>query len=45
VEKVLEDIAFEAPDVSEKSIVVDAKYVKEKIGAIAADEDLSSYIL
>ncbi|MDI6863278.1 MAG: ATP-dependent protease ATPase subunit HslU, partial [Pseudothermotoga sp.] len=42
VEKVLEDIAFEAPDVSEKSIVVDAKYVKEKIGAIAADEDLSS---
>jgi len=45
VEKVLEDIAFEAPDVSEKRIVVDAKYVKEKIGAIAADEDLSSYIL
>jgi len=45
VEKVLEDIAFEAPDVSEKRIVVDAKYVKEKIGAIAADQDLSSYIL
>ncbi|WP_448535667.1 ATP-dependent protease ATPase subunit HslU [Pseudothermotoga sp.] len=45
VEKVLEDISFEAPDVSEKRIVVDAKYVKEKIGAIAADEDLSSYIL
>ncbi|HBT39826.1 MAG: ATP-dependent protease ATPase subunit HslU [Thermotoga sp. 50_1627] len=45
VEKVLEDIAFEAPDVSEKRIVVDANYVREKIGAIAADEDLSSYIL
>lgn len=45
VEKVLEDVAFEAPEVSEKKITVDAKYVREKIGAIAADEDLSSYIL
>ncbi|MCS7175710.1 ATP-dependent protease ATPase subunit HslU [Pseudothermotoga sp.] len=45
VEKVLEDVAFEAPEVSEKKILVDAKYVREKIGAIAADEDLSSYIL
>ncbi|MCX7813263.1 MAG: ATP-dependent protease ATPase subunit HslU [Pseudothermotoga sp.] len=45
VEKVLEDVAFEAPEVSEKKIFVDAKYVREKIGAIAADEDLSSYIL
>lgn len=45
VEKVLEDVSFEAPDVPEKRVVVDAKYVREKIGAIAADEDLSSYIL
>ncbi|KAF2958203.1 ATP-dependent protease [Thermotoga sp. Ku-13t] len=45
VEKVLEDVSFEAPDISEKRIVIDAKYVRDKIGAIASDEDLSSYIL
>ncbi|MGB9790072.1 ATP-dependent protease ATPase subunit HslU [Thermotoga caldifontis] len=45
VEKVLEDVSFEAPDIPEKRIVIDAKYVRDKIGAIASDEDLSSYIL
>ncbi len=45
VEKILEDIAYEAPDLPDKKVIIDAAYVKEKLAAIIADEDVSSYIL
>jgi len=45
VEKVLEEISFEAPDVQEKKIIIDAKYVMGKLENIISDEDVSSYIL
>ncbi|MCD6443263.1 MAG: ATP-dependent protease ATPase subunit HslU [Thermotogae bacterium] len=45
VEKVLEDVSFEAPDVDEKKVVIDAEYVRKKLSSIIEDEDLSSYIL
>jgi len=45
VEKVLEDISFEAPDISCKDITIDAKYVRSKLEDIVKDEDLSRYIL
>ena len=45
VEKLLEEISFAAPDVEEKKLVVDAKYVREKLDALVKDEDLSRYIL
>jgi ATP-dependent HslUV protease ATP-binding subunit HslU len=45
METLLEDISFEAPDMGEKDIVIDAKYVDEKLDEIVEDEDLSRYIL
>ncbi len=47
LEKLLEDISFEAPDTDRKNgeLVIDAKYVKEKLSDIVKDEDLSRYIL
>jgi len=45
MEKLLEEISFEAPEMKGQKIVVDAKYVREKLQDIAKDEDLSRYIL
>lgn len=45
METLLEDISFDAPDLQEKNIVIDAKYVEEKLDNIVEDEDLSRYIL
>ncbi len=45
METLLEDISFEAPDMEEKDITIDAKYVDEKLDEIVEDEDLSRYIL
>lgn len=45
MEKLLEDILFEVPDLGQNKIIIDNKYVKEKLGSIVSDEDLSHYIL
>ncbi|WP_176961761.1 ATP-dependent protease ATPase subunit HslU [Mariprofundus sp. NF] len=45
LERVLENISFEASDRSGDSIEVDAPFVVEELGEISADEDLSRYIL
>jgi ATP-dependent HslUV protease ATP-binding subunit HslU len=45
MEHLLEDILFDAPDQTEKRIVVNAEFVKEKLKDIKDDEDLSRYIL
>jgi len=45
MEKLLEDDSFDAPELSSKEIVVDAKYVLEKMKEIVKDEDLTKYIL
>ncbi|HBH60762.1 MAG TPA: HslU--HslV peptidase ATPase subunit [Nitrospiraceae bacterium] len=45
LEKVLEDVSFDAPDMKASDLTVDDTYVKEKLGAIIKDEDLSRYIL
>ncbi len=45
LEHVLEKISFEASDRSGEKIVIDAAYVKEQLGEISQDEDLSRYIL
>lgn len=44
VEKVLEDVSFQAPEIDEK-ITIDREYVLSKIGSIVEDEDLSTFIL
>ena len=45
MERLLEDILFDAPDMEEKQIVVDEAYVDNKLGDIKDNEDLSRYIL
>ncbi len=45
MEKLLEDDSFDAPELNGKDIVVDAKYVREKMKDIVKDEDLTKYIL
>ena len=45
MEKFLEDISFDAPDLEEKNIEIDASYIQEKLKDIIQDEDLSRYIL
>ncbi len=45
LEKLLEDISFEAPDMEEKYVIIDGKYVYEKLKDIYEDEDLTRYIL
>jgi ATP-dependent HslUV protease ATP-binding subunit HslU len=44
VERVLEDVSFDAPDMSGK-FNIDATYVRDKLADVLQDEDLSKYIL
>jgi ATP-dependent HslUV protease ATP-binding subunit HslU len=45
LEKLLEEISFEAPEKQNVKLNIDREYVREKLGDIAKDEDLSRYIL
>lgn len=45
MEKIMEEISFEASDVDHGKVKIDAKYVNEKVKDIAEDRDLSKYIL
>ena len=45
MERLLEDILFEAPDSKQKKELIDREYVKKKLKDIKEDEDLSRYIL
>lgn len=45
MECLLDDLLFDAPDMAEKKIVIDADRVDMKLKAIKSDEDLSRYIL
>lgn len=45
LERVLEDLSFDAPDMEEKEMVVDSDYVREKLGRIRENIDISNYIL
>jgi ATP-dependent HslUV protease ATP-binding subunit HslU len=45
MERLLDEISFDAPDRAEKKATLDAKYVRDKLAEIIKDEDLSRYIL
>jgi ATP-dependent HslUV protease ATP-binding subunit HslU len=45
METMLEDVSFHAPDMSDKKVIIDEKYVRQKLDSIIEDEDLSRYIL
>ncbi len=45
LEKVLDELSFEAPDLKKKSVKVDAAYVNKQLADIVKNQDLSRYIL
>jgi len=45
MEKLLDDISFDAPDMQVKEITIDAQDVEDKLNGIIEDQDLSRYIL
>ncbi|MBE3585015.1 ATP-dependent protease ATPase subunit HslU [Desulfofundulus thermocisternus] len=45
MEKLLEDLSFDAPDLQGQTITIDRDYVQQKLGDIVKNEDLSRYIL
>jgi ATP-dependent HslUV protease ATP-binding subunit HslU len=45
MEKLLEEISFEGPDLKKKTVRVDAEYVRRQLADIVKDQDLSRYIL
>lgn len=45
MERLLEDLSFEAPDMGSGKVDVNAAYVKDRLEEIAQDEDLSKFIL
>jgi ATP-dependent HslUV protease ATP-binding subunit HslU len=45
LEKLLEDVSFDGPDLKKKTVKVDAVYVRRQLADIVKDQDLSRYIL
>lgn len=45
MEKLLEDVLFDAPEMRGQEVIIDSKYVREKLEEFVEDEDLSRYIL
>ena len=45
LEKLLEEISFDGPDLKKKNVKVDAAYVRKQLAEIVKDQDLSRYIL
>ncbi len=45
MERLVEDISFDAPDKSGETVRIDAAYVKEKVGDLAGNTDLSKFVL
>jgi ATP-dependent HslUV protease ATP-binding subunit HslU len=45
MEKLLEDLSFDAPERRDKRIEIDAAYVRDRLAEIVRDEDLTRYIL
>jgi ATP-dependent HslUV protease ATP-binding subunit HslU len=45
LEKLLDEVSFSASELREKNVTIDVAYVREKLGDLVKDEDLSKYIL
>lgn len=45
LERLVEDISFDAPDKSGETLVIDGAFVAEKVGKLAGDTDLSKFVL
>ena len=45
LEKLLEELFYDAPEIDQKNIIIDRKFVEDKLNNIVQDQDLSRYIL
>ena len=45
MEKLLDEISFEAPDMTERDVTIDEAYVDRMLADIVKNEDLSRYVL
>ena len=45
MERLLEELSFEAPDMKHGQVKIDAAYVRQRLAAVTQDEDLSKFIL
>lgn len=45
MERVLEEVSFQGPDIAGQTVTVDATFVRDRLGPLMQDEDLSRYIL
>ena len=45
IERVLEELSFEASELENKEVTIDGAYVRQKLGEITKDMDTSNYIL
>ena len=45
MERLLDDVSFDAPDLDQKSITIDAAYVDRMLATIVKNDDLSRYVL
>jgi ATP-dependent HslUV protease ATP-binding subunit HslU len=45
MEKLLDEVSFEAPDLQDKTITIDEAYVDRMLADIVRNEDLSRYVL
>ena len=45
MEKLLDDVSFDAPEMKEKKVVITKEYVLERLAEFLEKEDLSRYIL
>ncbi len=45
MEKLLDEVSFEAPDMTEKTVTIDEAYVDRMLADIVSNEDLSRYVL
>jgi len=45
MERLLDQISFDAPEMADSDVVIDAQYVRAKLDAVVKDDDLSRYIL
>ena len=45
MERLLEELSFDAPETPDKTVTIDGAFVRERLDDVASDEDMSRYIL
>jgi ATP-dependent HslUV protease ATP-binding subunit HslU len=45
MEKLLDELSFEAPDLGEQTVPITGTYVRDRLQSLLKDEDLSQYVL